>query len=250
MLPPDRARRVVRAAARSLAGQGSAPTQPETRFVRLEKKSYPQDIQAAREAKSDYRIEAQAMVQLRREKARAEGFRKDFREQLAHRAQAEQARLQNNLKIAAQGDAQQQRALIKNHTKSNHGSPYLSGTPSFNSDPQGQLGYVLENLKRAEPVVITVHRTSRASPNPHNVREKELLLPVGERLDELQASLHVEKSARGVAVHLIEHGPAGRRVHTGGRALALFQALAIRDEGQIRQEAAPDQSGERANNPT
>lgn len=198
---------------------------PTKRLVRLEKDSYTDDIALAKQSRSPFLIDANALVKQRQALRRVEQFAKDGKQGAAKLQRDAAAKFQTSLDVAVNGPSKQRDALMQQHMKSSASSPFLSGTPSFTTGENSQLSYMAANLKRGETQIATIHQSARAMDNPHNTREQEVLIPHGERLNERIGVLHVTPMGKSVRPWFIDKTGEKPKLYTGRKAVMRFKEL-------------------------
>jgi hypothetical protein len=194
------------------------------RMVRLEKATYPEDIR--RSEHSGFLIETNAAVKRDRELGRATKFKSEKMAAPALQARREAAKFEHSLDVAAAGPSKERDALMRKHATSSATSPFLSGTPAFTTGQGGQLSYMASNLRAGDAQVVTIHQSDRVLDNPHNKREKEVLVPQGERADERVGMLHVAPPIAGrVRPIFIDKTGDKPKLYLGRAAVARFKDL-------------------------
>lgn len=227
-----------------MAESNSGGGRKKTAFVRLEKPTYIEDIERNRESNdrfglpNDFLIESQASQKRKSALKRAE----KLQGVPARQARAEAEKFSGRIAAVERGASSPAKVeqLRQLHAVSSKSSPYLSATPTFTTGREGQLHYLKANLKQGHTGYVTLHASSRPiTENRTNSRERELLVPSGERRDEMQGLLRVRPSVDGTKVHAMFIDLTGEKpqLFTGKNAVGRFLEL---------NPQAPPQSPERA----
>ena len=196
---------------------------PGKRMVRLEKESYPEDIQ--RSQHSGFLIESNASAKRKMEMARAAEFAQQGKPGAAKSRRDEAAKFKKSLDVAVGGPSKDRDALRKKHMVSSASSPFLSGTPSFTTGQNSQLSYMDANLRKGKTQVVTIHQSTRAIDNPHNKREAEVLVPHGEKANERVGMLHVQPIGGKVRPIFIDKSGDKPKLYVGASAVARFKVM-------------------------
>jgi hypothetical protein len=233
-------------------GGRDAPTPPpRVTFVRLEKPSYLGDIAQTRQSDehhalpNHYLIESGASQKRKRELDRAKFLERETKPG-AGGARDRAKGFADSLALiqkppSASQDAKKVSALRAKHATSSATSPFISATPTFTTGDEGQLHYMKGHLADGQKSFVTVHESMRRiTPNETNSREKELLVPFGERRSELRGFLQITPVMRPAsaaspaigespvaAVHalFIDLSVTPPRVYTGKNAIRQFQSM-------------------------
>jgi hypothetical protein len=218
-----------------MAESSSGGGRKKTAFVRLEKPTYLEDIahnRASNERHSlptDFLIESGAAQKRKASLERAAKLKGVPAEQALGRAQGFSDRL--DLVDRGASTPREQDAINRlrdKHATSSATSPYISATPTFTTGGEGQLHYLKGHLEKGRTAYVTLHASSRPiTENRTNSRERELLVPFGERHDEMQGLLQVKPSADGKKVHAMFVDRTGEkpRLFTGRKAVSRFLEL-------------------------
>lgn len=215
-----------------MAESSSGGGRRKTAFVRLEKPTYIEDIQRNRESNEQYGLPTDFLIESQASQKRKAALKRA--EKLggvpANVARAEAEKFSRTIAAVEQGASTPAKVeqLRRLHAISSKSSPYISATPTFTTGSGGQLHYLDANLKQGHTGYVTLHASSRPiTENRTNSRERELLVPGGERRDEMQGMLRVKPSRDGKNVHAMFIDLTGEkpRLFTGRKAVGRFLEL-------------------------
>ncbi|WP_353627724.1 hypothetical protein ABNQ24_07135 [Ralstonia pseudosolanacearum] len=195
------------------------------RFVRLEKRD------PAESSNPKYPHISSAQTQLEREQNRLKSYMEAGRQAGIVKSTLSRINtLKRDLETASQDPGSKEvQSLLAKHAKSSQGSPFLSGTPTYTVGQNSQESYANAALKQGAPAVVSVLHTKRAIDNPHNTREHELLLPIGEQKRETVGTF--KQTPDGTSTYTDTSGDQPV-IQTGQAAEERFLAIAGRQDTQ------------------
>lgn len=216
-----------RSKAAASASGGGGGMEPMRRFVRVERPTYAEDIANAQASGSPFLAESNAAIKRSRAHSLAQELASKGMKGAAQVQRGNAAKFEQRIEAAHTGSPKVKSDLMRTHATSSAQSPYLSGTPSFTTGENSQLTYMAQNLRRGIDQTATIHQTQRATPNPHNSREQELLLAGGERREERVGMLHVKPVAETGKVRPIFIDRSGEKpkLYLGASAVRRFKDL-------------------------